>query len=132
MTDHPDNKQGPEHADAPDHRESQDRQDLMQRDVLLMVTAGIALVNGMHSSPFFDPVFILLRPFAAGLSLTSPLVLLYFTSLLISLLTLMIGGIPAALYERAKGLDHSTPSSLGLWAACVTLISIPSLIGLAG
>lgn len=111
--------------------EDAERQDMMQRDVLLMVTAGISLINGMHTSPYFDPVFILLRPFAAGFFITSPLLLLYFTSLFVSLLTLVIGGVPAAIYERLRGQDRSTPVSIGIWAAGVTLIAAPSLFGLA-
>ncbi len=109
-----------------------ERQDLLQRDVLLTVAAGVSLLNGMHFSPFFDPALILLRPFAAGLFVTSPLVLLYLTSIFISLATLIIGGVPAALYERLRGLPRSTPASLGLWAAGVALVSAPTLLGLGG
>ena len=108
------------------------RQDLLQRDVLLTVAAGVSLLNGMHFSPFFDPALILMRPFAAGLFVTSPLVLLYLTSIFISLATLIIGGVPAALYERLRGLPRSTPASLGLWAAGVALVSAPTLLGLGG
>ncbi len=109
-----------------------ERQDLLQRDVLLTVAAGVSLLNGMHFSPFFDPALILMRPFAAGLFVTSPLVLLYLTSIFISLATLIIGGVPAALYERLRGLPRSTPASLGLWAAGVALVSAPTLLGLGG
>ena len=105
---------------------------MMQRDVLLMVTAGLSLLNGMHFSPYFDPVFILMKPFAASFFITSPLLLLYFTSLFVSLLTVLIGGIPAALYERARGLETSTPVSLGIWASCVAVIAAPVMFGLVG
>ena len=108
------------------------RQDMMQRDVLLMVTAGLSLLAGMHFSPYFDPVLFLVKPFAASFFVSSPLLLLYFTSLLISLMTLLIGGVPAALYERAKGLEQSTPVSIGVWLAGVALIAAPALLGLVG
>lgn len=104
----------------------------MQRDVLLLVTAGLSLVNGMHFSPFFDPVFFLMRPFAAGFFITSPLLLFYFTSLFISLMTLLIGGIPAAIYERANNLEKSTPVSIGLWLAGVAVFAAPTMLGLVG
>ncbi len=112
--------------------EEQDRQNLMQRDVLLMVIAGLSLLNGMHISPYFDPVFLLLRPFAASFLVSSPLVLLYLTSLFISILTVAIGGIPAALVERARGLETSTPGSLKIWAAGVAVVTAPTLLGLGG
>lgn len=114
----------------PEGIDAAERQDMMQRDVLLMVTAGLSLLAGMHFSPYFDPVFILVKPFAASFFLTSPLLLLYFTSLLISLTALLVGGVPAALYERARGLTKSTPVSLGIWAVSVGLIALPALFGL--
>ena len=109
-----------------------ERQNLMQRDVLLMVIAGLSLVNGMHFSPYFDPAFLLLRPFAAGFLITSPLVLLYITSLFVSVLTVAIGGVPAALVERARGQASSTPASLMIWAGGVAVITAPTLLGLGG
>jgi hypothetical protein len=117
---------------SPPGESDAERQDLLQRDVLLVVTAMLSLLNGMHFSPFFDPAFILLRPFAAGFFVSSPLVLLYLTSIFVSLSTLLIGGIPAALYERLRGLPRSTPGSLGLWAAGVALLASPTLLGLGG
>ena len=110
----------------------QDRQNLMQRDVMLMVIAGLSLVNGMHFSPYFDPAFLLLRPFAAGFFVTSPLVLLYLTSLFVSILTVAIGGVPAAVIERLRGYETSTPGTLKIWAAGVVVVTAPTLIGLGG
>lgn len=118
-------------SETPVH-EDQQRQDMMQRDVLLMVAAGLSLVAGMHTSPYFDPIFFLIKPFAASFYISSPILLLYFTSLFISLLTLLIGGIPAAIYERARGLESSTPKSIGVWVAGVALVSAPAWLGMLG
>lgn len=118
-------------SETPLH-EDQQRQDMMQRDVLLMVAAGLSLVAGMHFSPYFDPIFFLIKPFAASFYISSPILLLYFTSLFISLLTLLIGGIPAAIYERARGLESSTPKSIGVWVAGVALVSAPAWLGMLG
>jgi len=109
-----------------------ERQDILQRDVLLAVTAMLSLLNGMHFSPFFDPTFILMRPFAAGFFVTSPLVLLYITSIFVSLATLVLGGIPAALYERLRGQNTSSAVSLGIWAGGVAVLAAPTLLGLGG
>jgi len=109
-----------------------DREQHMQRDVLLVATAGASLLNGMHFSPFFDPVAILLRPFMAGTILATPLVTLYVTSIFISLMTLLLAGVPAAIYERIKGATTSTPVSLGIWLACTVLLTLPSFMALIG
>lgn len=108
------------------------REEMMKRDVLLVATAGASLLNGMHFSPFFDPVAILLRPFIAGTFLGTPLLSLYLTSIFISVMTLLIAGIPVAIYERTKALTQSNATSLGIWLAVTLLLTVPSLIGLLG
>ena len=106
-----------------------ERQSMMQRDVLLVATAALSLLNGMHFSPWFDPVAILLKPFVAGTFLATPLVFLYLASIFISLMTLLIAGIPAALYERFTGARESTGVSLGIWLGATLVLSLPSLLG---
>jgi hypothetical protein len=106
--------------------EMHERQQTMQRDVLLVATAAASLLNGQGFSPIFDPVFFLLRPFLAGTFLATPLVFFYLTSLFISLMTLAIAGIPAALYERIRGHRESTPVSIGLWFVVTVLLTIPA------
>src|SRR5690606_35488261 len=110
----------------------ENREDLLKRDVLLIAVAGISLLNGMHFSPYFDPVFILLKSYIAGTLLTTPLVLFYLTSIFISLMTLLIAGIPAALYERLRGLKESIATSIGIWLAGTLLLALPSLLSMAG
>lgn len=109
----------------------ENRDDLLKRDVLLIATAAASLLNGMHFSPYFDPVFILLKPFIAGTLLTTPLVLFYLTSIFISVMTLLVAGVPAALYERFRGLQESNTTSLGIWLACTLLLALPSLLSMA-
>jgi hypothetical protein len=106
-----------------------ERETLLKRDVLLVATAGLSLLNGMHFSPLFDPIFFLVRPFAPGFFSSMPMLLFYFTSLLISLTTLLLAGVPAALYERIRGLKDSTPVSLGIWFATTLILTLPGLMG---
>lgn len=110
--------------DSMDKREQQ-----MQQDVLLVATAGVSLLNGMPFSPVLFPVVVLLKPFLAGTLLGSPLVLGYLGSLLASATTLVLAGVPAALYERFKGHETSTPVSLGIWlVATLLLVGLPHLL----
>jgi len=109
----------------------ENREDLLQRDILLIATVVVSLLNGMHFSPYFDPVFILLKPFLAGTLLSTPLVLFYVTSIFTSVMTLLIAGIPAALYERFRGLKESNTTSLAIWLACTSLLARPSVISMA-
>ena len=107
------------------------REQTMQRDVMLIATAALSLLNGMHFSPLFDPILFLIRPFVAPL-LSGPLIMYYLTSIFISLVTLMIAGVPAALYERIRGLKESSPMSIGIWLVTTLLVAIPGLMGAAG
>lgn len=120
----------PRQHPAPGGPDADDREEMLKRDVLLVATAGLSLVNGMHFSPYFDPVFLLLKPFIAGTLISSPLVLLYLASIFVSLMTLLIGGIPAALFERARAQAESSSTSLAIWLATVLVVTIPSFMGL--
>ena len=103
---------------------------LLKRDVLLVATAGLAALNGLHSSPLFDPMLFFLHRVAPGF--LAPMLLFYFNSLLLALATLLLAGVPAALYERVRGLKTSTPVSLGIWLAATFLLSLPGLMGAIG
>jgi len=110
-----------------DSMEQRERQ--MQQDVLLVATAGASLLNGMPFSPVLFPFFVLLKPLIAGTILGSPIVLTYLASILASATTLVLAGVPAALYERASGLSQSTPGSLGVWlAATLVFVGLPYLL----
>lgn len=107
-----------------DHREQ-----AMQKDVLLVATAGLSLMNGMTWSPALFPFVVLLKALLAGSFLASPIVLTYLASLLASATTLALAGVPAALYERAKGQKESSPASIGIWlAATLALVALPYLL----
>jgi hypothetical protein len=106
-----------------------EREKLLKRDVLLVATAGLALLNGMHFSPLFDPVLFFVHRMAP--SFFGPLLLFYFNSLFISLTTLLLAGVPAAIYERLRGLKESTMVSLCIWLAGVLLLTLPALLSVA-
>jgi hypothetical protein len=105
------------------------RQDTMQMDVMLVAAAGLSLVNGMSSSPVLLPFVVLLKALLAGSILANPLVLTYLASLLASATTLLIAGVPAAIYERAKRQSGSDPVSIGIWlGATLILVGLPHLL----
>ena len=108
------------------------REAVMKRDVMMVAAAGLSLVNGMHFSPWFDPVAILMKPFIAGTFFSTPLVFLYLVSIFISAMTLLVAGVPAALYERFKGLTETTATSLYIWFATTLLISMQALLSATG
>ncbi len=110
---------------------TEDRSETMRNDGLYVGIAGMSLLNGMHFSPYFDPIFILLRPFAPSFFITSPILMFYFTSLFISALTLVLGGVGAAIYERGQGLARSNATSLWIWLGGVMALTLPTIFAMA-
>ncbi len=53
---------------------------------------------------------------------------LMFSSLMVSTATIILGGIPAALYERFIGAkDNSTEASLWIWLAGTAVLTLPAI-----
>jgi hypothetical protein len=110
---------------------------LLGQGAPLVAVACIAAFNGSLQSPAFDSVSYYVSSFARGsyvdilarsLLLSRSDLYQNLTWLLIALMTLLIAGIPAALYERLRGLKASTPVSLGIWLASALLISLPTIL----
>lgn len=116
-------------APGPDQDE---RSALLQRDGMLIAIAIVSLLSGMHFSPYFDAMFVLMRPFAPAFFISSPLLLFYLTSLTISVFVVMLAGVPAALFERSTGRNQSDLASLGVWLAGTVLLGLPAIRGLFG
>ena len=103
-------------------------QRLFRRDLPLAGVLGVSGLNGVDISPVFDSVSYYLASFARGSPLFDADLFYYLTWLSISLMTLMLGGIPAAIYERARRLQHSTPASLAIWLLATVLLTLPLLL----
>jgi hypothetical protein len=53
---------------------------------------------------------------------------LMFASLMVSTATIVLGGIPAAIYERFVGAtEDSTEASLWIWLAGTALLTLPAV-----
>jgi hypothetical protein len=99
----------------------------MVRGALLVAAAAVAFFNGTTWSPFFDSVAYILYLATRGYPLVTPVLLSYVTPVAIAVLTLLIAGIPAALYERIRRLHASTAVSLAIWLAATILLTLPTI-----
>jgi hypothetical protein len=106
---------------------------LLTRAVLLLATLACALINGLTLSPLFDWADYMLAVMLRGYPyMTRAVINTYVTPLAVTAMTLAIAGIPAAVYERIRGLNSSTAVSLAIWLAAAVLISLPALMRLIG
>jgi hypothetical protein len=119
---------------------------LVGHGVPLAGVAAIALYNGsLHAlvfdsvsySPIFDSVSYYVSAFARGsyfdtfvngVLAAGPQLYVNLASVMIAAMTLLIAGIPAALYERIRGLKASTPVSLGIWLIAAVLLTLPTVM----
>ncbi len=109
-----------------------ERADLLRRDGCLIGIAALSLINGMHFSPYIDAFTIILKPIAVGFFITSPLVFFYIASLLLSAISLILSGVPVAIFERLTGRTKSDTTSLLLWLASSAVMAVPTLLYSAG
>jgi hypothetical protein len=119
---------------------------MLLRGVPVLGAAAIAAFNGsLHAlvfesvsySPVFDSVSYYVSTFARGSYFDSfvrgmlaagPQLYQNLTSVFIAVMTLLIAGVPAALYERIRGLKASTPVSLGIWLLATALLTLPTIL----
>jgi hypothetical protein len=93
---------------------------------------GIAFFGMVAGLPFFHPFY--LPTFAVSATLMAvPLfgsisLIALFASLMLSTGIVILGGIPAALYERFVGArDDSTEASLWIWLAGTAILALPAM-----
>jgi hypothetical protein len=97
---------------------------MSQNHIVLIV--GLAILNGIFS-PALIAIFALnglWYPF-----FLPPMLPLIFalSSLILSTMTLMIAGVPAALYERVAGGGKSSFTSGMIWFGGVLVLTLPAI-----
>lgn len=99
----------------------------MPRALLLLAVGIVAAFNASKMSPVYDPVASLMSLNFRNYPLMTPQRLYDAAAVPIALMTLMLAGIPAAVYERVRGLQTSSAVSLGIWLAAAVLLALPTL-----
>jgi len=95
----------------------------------LVLVLGLAMLNGLFSPALrivvlFAPVWYpALLPQVASL-------LFFLSSLLVATFTLMIAGVPAAIYERLSGRQDSDFVSMGIWLLGVLILTAPGVVNM--
>ncbi|MCB1475434.1 MAG: hypothetical protein H6883_02900 [Rhodobiaceae bacterium] len=103
----------------------------MPRQHIIFLITAFAIVNGIFS-PFLPYAVAAVRLLAPGLLIFSAPVLFLFGSLLLSTMTIIAAGVPAALYERLAGRKESDDISSLIWLAGTALLSLQAITVAAG
>ena len=98
-----------------------------ERSFYYIGIAFFGMINGIFN-PLFFFVFQLSVYLMAEPLFGSTAAIAYFSSLMLSTGTVILGGIPAALYERFIGAkDDSTVTSLWIWLAGTAILTLPAI-----
>jgi hypothetical protein len=98
----------------------------MDRNFVLFTIVGLSIVNGLFS-PFLAvalPIAAVLMPEVFPRSVGW---VLFFSSLLVASATLLVSGVPAALYERLVDRGREGGVALIIWLAGAVLLALPAL-----
>ena len=100
----------------------------MDRKYYYFAIAFFGMINGLFNQVALLFALLHVQVLAPALLFGSTPLTLMFSSLMVSTATIIIGGIPAALYERFVGATaDSTEVSLWLWLAGTALLALPAV-----
>jgi hypothetical protein len=100
----------------------------MERNYYFIGIAFFGMINGIFNQTALLFALIHVQVLAPALLFGSTGLTLMFSSLMVSTATIILAGIPAALYERFAGVkDDSNAVSLWVWLAGTALLTLPAI-----
>ena len=100
----------------------------MDRNLYYVAIAFFGMINGLFNQAALLFALVHMQMLAPALLFGSVPLTLLFSSLMVSTATIILGGIPAAIYERLIGADDdSTEISLWVWLAGTAILTIPAI-----
>ena len=99
----------------------------MERNFYYIGIAFFGMINGIFN-PLIVFAYIWSKVFMSFPLFEVEALIFYFASLMLSTATIILGGVPAAIYERLAGIEgDSTPTSLWIWLAGTAVLTIPAI-----
>ena len=100
----------------------------MDRTFYFIGIAFFGMINGLFNQLALLFALIHMQILSPALLFGSVSLTLLFSSLMVSTATIILGGIPAAIYERIVGAkEDSTEVSLWIWLAGTALLTLPAI-----
>jgi hypothetical protein len=100
----------------------------MERQFYFIGIAFFGMINGLFNQVWLLFALIHVQVLAPALLFGSTGLTLMFSSLMVSTATIILGGIPAAIYERFAGIKgDSNVISLWIWLASTALLTVPAI-----
>ena len=100
----------------------------MPSNPFIVAIMAVGMLNGIFSPFFVITAQVMITAIMPLLILAGPVVTAFLASLVAATATIMLAGIPAALFERITGRPETDAVSYAIWLAAAVLISLPALI----
>ena len=100
---------------------------MLERQTVVFLLIGLCIVNGIFS-PYLKiaiPITAVLMPELFPRTLEW---VLFWSSVMLATGTLLVSGVPAALYERLVARDAAAEASTWIWLAGAGLLSLPAVL----
>jgi hypothetical protein len=99
----------------------------MERNFYYIGIAFFGMINGMFN-PLLVIAYIWSKVLVSYLLFEFEPLIFVFAALMLSTGTIIVGGVPAAIYEHFAGAkDDSTATSLWIWLAGTGILTIPAV-----
>src|SRR6266849_8587409 len=99
---------------------------IMNRNFYFIGIAFFGMINGLFNQLWLIFALLYVQPLVGPLLFGSLSLTLIFASLMVSTATVILGGIPAAIYERITGASESNNVSLWIWLAGTAILALPA------
>jgi len=100
----------------------------MDRQYYYIAIAFFGMINGLFNQVALLFAILHMQILAPALLFGSTGLTLMFSSLMVSTATIILGGIPAAIYERFTGAgEESSEVSLWIWLAGTGILTLPAV-----
>jgi hypothetical protein len=99
----------------------------MNRNFYYVAIAFFGMINGLFNQTWLLFALIHMQILAPALLFGNVPLTLMFASLMVSTATIIHGGIPAAIYERATASAETNEVSLWIWLAGTAILTIPAV-----
>ena len=99
----------------------------MQSNPFLVAIMAIAILNGIFSPMFVVTSQVMLTAIVPMLLLGGPSLVAFLGSLVAATITIILAGIPAALFERVTSRGETDAASYAIWLVTAVVISFPAI-----
>ena len=98
----------------------------MNRNFYFIGIAFFGMINGIFNQIWLIFALLYVQTIAGPLLFGNLSLTLMFASLMVSTATVILGGIPAAIYERVTGATETNTVSLWIWLAATAILTLPA------